>query len=268
MKPPMKKPGRPCSQRGNRAPRLSGAGTFRQPCLTLLPGKEARNEPARQHHCQPSQSPPPQRDSLEILARLCDIVPLEKNTDIEQTLKAVQAEYTTVKDFERDFPSLCFALATGVGKTRLMGAFIAYLYKAEGIRHFFVLAPNLTIYNKLITDFTPNTPKYVFQGIADFAVEPPLIITGDNYETGLGVRREGRRQMGLGLVSTTASTSTSSTSPRSQARRRRKGPQRAASRASGDFRSTSARVTLNTCPSSTTSSFLWTSRTATGRQRG
>jgi type III restriction enzyme len=74
---------------------------------------------------------PPQRDSLEILARLCDIVPLEKRTDIEQTIRAVQAEYTTVKDFERDFPSLCFALATGVGKTRLMGAFIAYLYKAE-----------------------------------------------------------------------------------------------------------------------------------------
>lgn len=142
---------------------------------------------------------PPQRDSLEILARLCDIVPLEKNTNIEQTLKAVQAEYTTVKEFERDFPSLCFALATGVGKTRLMGAFIAYLYRAEGIRHFFVLAPNLTIYNKLIADFTPNTPKYAFHGIADFAIEPPLIITGDNYENGLGVRRQGRRQMGLGF---------------------------------------------------------------------
>ncbi|MCG2796103.1 MAG: DEAD/DEAH box helicase family protein [Actinomycetia bacterium] len=131
---------------------------------------------------------PPQRDSLEILARLCDIVPLEKNNDVAQALKTVQAEYVTVTDFERDFPSLCFALATGVGKTRLMGAFIAYLFKAEGIRHFFVLAPNLTIYNKLIADFTPNTPKYVFQGIADFAVEPPEIITGDNYEIGRGVR--------------------------------------------------------------------------------
>ena len=131
---------------------------------------------------------PPQRDSLEILARLCDIVPLEKSTDVAQALKTIQAEYATVTDFERDFPSLCFALATGVGKTRLMGAFIAYLFKAEGIRHFFVLAPNLTIYNKLITDFTPNPPKYVFQGIADFAVEPPEIITGDNYESGRGVR--------------------------------------------------------------------------------
>ena len=85
-------------------------------------------------------------------------------------------------DFEREFPSLCFALATGVGKTRLMGAFISYLHLAHGINNFFVLAPNLTIYNKLITDFTPNTPKYVFKGIAEFATEPPEIITGDNYE--------------------------------------------------------------------------------------
>ncbi len=73
-----------------------------------------------------------------------------------------------------------------------MGAFIAYLHLAHGIRHFFVLAPNLTIYNKLIEDFTPNTQKYVFQGIADFAVNPPEIITGDNYESGRGVREERR----------------------------------------------------------------------------
>src|SRR3990170_1183042 len=131
---------------------------------------------------------PPQRTSLEILARIADIISLEKGADVAGALKAVESEFATVTDFERDFPSLCFALATGVGKTRLMGAFIAYLNKTEGIRHFFVLAPNLTIYNKLIADFTPNTPKYVFQGIADFAVEPPEIITGDNYESGRGVR--------------------------------------------------------------------------------
>jgi type III restriction enzyme len=49
--------------------------------------------------------------------------------------------------------------------------------------------PNLTIYNKLITDFTRNTPKYVFKGIAEFAQQPPLIITGDNYDqTGAAVQ--------------------------------------------------------------------------------
>jgi type III restriction enzyme len=65
---------------------------------------------------------------------------------------------------------------------------------AQGIGNFFVLAPNLTIYNKLIADFTPNTPKYVFKGIAEFAVRPPTVITGDTYENGLGVREEWRRQ--------------------------------------------------------------------------
>lgn len=131
----------------------------------------------------------PQRRSLEILDRVTEIVPPRKGVDLTMALAAVQSEFPTVTDFEREFPSLCFALATGVGKTRLMGAFISYLHLAHGLRHFFVLAPNLTIYNKLIADFTPNTPKYVFKGIAEFAAEPPEIITGDNYESGTGVRR-------------------------------------------------------------------------------
>ena len=87
----------------------------------------------------------PQRESLELLAEACNLLPLEKGADVAAALKSIQSKYPRIEDFERDFPSLCFALATGVGKTRLMGAFISYLYKAEGIRHFFVLAPNLTI---------------------------------------------------------------------------------------------------------------------------
>lgn len=113
---------------------------------------------------------------------MCDAVTLSKDQDVAECLAAVTGLYPSVTDFERDFPSLCFALATGVGKTRLMGAFISYLFHVEKIRHFFVLAPNLTIYNKLIADFTPNTPKYVFQGVAEFATAPPVVITGDTYE--------------------------------------------------------------------------------------
>lgn len=125
---------------------------------------------------------PPQRDSLEILHRVTEIVPPSKNPDVAAALAVIKSEFPKVTDFEREFPSICFALATGVGKTRLMGAFIAYLHLAEGINNFFVLAPNLTIYNKLIADFTPNTPKYVFKGIAEFATDTPEIITGDTYE--------------------------------------------------------------------------------------
>jgi type III restriction enzyme len=127
---------------------------------------------------------PPQAESLSKLVRALEAEPelLGHERDVSAILSTLKAEFPTLEDFERDFPSLCFALATGVGKTRLMGAFIAYLHLAHGINNFFVLAPNLTIYNKLIADFTRNTPKYVFKGIAEFAQQPPLIITGDNYD--------------------------------------------------------------------------------------
>lgn len=133
----------------------------------------------------------PQRDSLELLHRLTELLDwktgsAKKTPDLAAALAAIRKEFPTVSDFEREFASLCFALATGVGKTRLMGAFIAYLHLEHGINNFFVLAPNLTIYNKLITDFTPNTPKYVFKGISEFATDAPEIITGDDYESKAG----------------------------------------------------------------------------------
>ena len=114
----------------------------------------------------------PQRKSLEILHRVMGLAGPHRSADVRAALSAVCAVFPTVQDFERAFPRLCFAFATGVGKTRLMGAFIAYLYLADGIRNFFVLAPNLTIYNKLMADFTPNTAKYVFKGIGEFALRP------------------------------------------------------------------------------------------------
>lgn len=127
----------------------------------------------------------PQRESLEALARAIaatDERMLDPKHDVPALLDILKAEFKKLESFERDFPSLCFALATGVGKTRLMGAFISYLHIAFNIKNFFVLAPNLTIYEKLIADFTPGTPKYVFKGISQFALEAPVVITGDNYE--------------------------------------------------------------------------------------
>lgn len=124
----------------------------------------------------------PQVESLEILQELTDVLELKKNPDLVAELAKVHERHPICADFERDFVSMCFALATGVGKTRLMGAFISYLYLEHGIKNFFVMAPNLTVYNKLITDFSqPTHPKYVFKGIAEFVTQPPLVITGDSY---------------------------------------------------------------------------------------
>lgn len=124
----------------------------------------------------------PQTESLNILADLESKLTFKKGEALVDELYKVHASYPTCADFERNFPSICFALATGVGKTRLMGAFVSYLYLSRGIKNFFILAPNLTIYNKLIDDFSnPASAKYVFQGIGEFVHRQPRIITGDNY---------------------------------------------------------------------------------------
>lgn len=132
----------------------------------------------------------PQRDSLQILSDVLSQLELSKDADLQHWLQTIQQQYPTVKAFEREFPSLCFALATGVGKTRLMGAMIAWLFLTGRSRHFFILAPNLTIYEKLKQDFSLGSDKYVFKGIAEFAQTPPMIITGDDYADGRGVRIE------------------------------------------------------------------------------
>lgn len=124
----------------------------------------------------------PQTASLKILEKIVDSVSLRKGMNLKAALGAVHAMYPICSDFERNFMSLTFALATGVGKTRLMGAFIAYLYTQHSIKNFFVVAPNTTIYEKLKKDLSDfNSPKYVFLGLGCFAV-PPQIITDDDYK--------------------------------------------------------------------------------------
>ncbi len=123
----------------------------------------------------------PQKDSLKILEEIVNSVTLRKGMNLKAALGAVHAMYPICSDFERDFMSLTFALATGVGKTRLMGAFIAYLYTQHNIKNFFVVAPNTTIYDKLKKDLSDtNSPKYVFKGLGCFST-PPQIITDDDY---------------------------------------------------------------------------------------
>ena len=124
----------------------------------------------------------PQKESLKILEEIVNSVQLRKDMNLNAALGAVHAMYPICSDFEREFLSLTFALATGVGKTRLMGAFIAYLYTQHNIRNFFVVAPNTTIYEKLKRDLSDwNSPKYVFKGLGCFSA-PPQIVTGDDYK--------------------------------------------------------------------------------------
>lgn len=123
----------------------------------------------------------PQKKSVEILDFLVGDIDLNKQLDKVLLKAKAKTNYPTFSDYDREFPSFTFALATGVGKTRLMGAFVTYLYARKGIKNFLVVAPSLTIYNKLISDFANSgNPKYVFNGVGCFTF-PPHVMSGDDY---------------------------------------------------------------------------------------
>ncbi|MGI9392134.1 MAG: DEAD/DEAH box helicase [Parvibaculales bacterium] len=138
--------------------------------------------------------------NLLIFCPVLESIDLFKDPDLKRDLEAIKSAYPSVQDFERDFPSICFALATGVGKTRLMGAFISYLYLTGRSRNFFVLAPNLTIYEKLKEDFSPQSSKYVFRGIQEFHANAPVITTGEDYADSKGVRFDEVSSRGTGRL--------------------------------------------------------------------
>lgn len=81
--------------------------------------------------------------------------------------------------FDMDFASFCFELATGTGKTRLLGACIAYLYRRFGFKNFFILTPGETIYRKFRAELVKSHPKYLFKGLHPFP--SPRVITGEDY---------------------------------------------------------------------------------------
>ena len=137
----------------------------------------------------------PQRLALDALYQLLEKLPMKLDADFQENLALTQELFPNIKDFEREFPNVCLALATGVGKTRLMGAIITYLAVAKGVRNFFVLAPNNTITEKLIREFSnPLDQKYVFTGLGKFFSKSPKIITADNYDQGFGVRNAWAQQ--------------------------------------------------------------------------
>jgi len=144
----------------------------------------------------------PQKSSLELFAKylqspagllLLGRMNKDSRGNLSQILQSSREYFREVggsaefSDFERLFPAYTFALATGVGKTRLMGAFVAYLYLVYNIQHFMLVAPGNTIYRKLLDDFSqPNNPKYVFKGIEEINSFNVNIVTKDNYNLNRG----------------------------------------------------------------------------------
>jgi superfamily II DNA or RNA helicase len=78
-------------------------------------------------------------------------------------------------------PQLIFALATGVGKTRLMGAIITYLHNARQSNNFLILAPRAAVLEKLERETQSSHPKYLF--IDPSLLPDPTFCFRDNVES-------------------------------------------------------------------------------------
>ena len=125
----------------------------------------------------------PQEEALSYLDAITSHCDYKK--DSKEAVEIAATEYCEKKrkiNAGFDFPSFCYAMATGIGKTRLMGASIYYLYKAKGYKHFFILAPGNTIYDKLRKETNPNHPKYIFKGL-EAEMGRPKVYDGENYDT-------------------------------------------------------------------------------------
>ena len=81
-------------------------------------------------------------------------------------------------------------LATGVGKTYLMAAFIEYL-RNQGIGNVVIVTPGKTVQAKTIQNFTPGSARYI-QG----AHIPPDIVTPQDYSAWIARENEGRIAFG------------------------------------------------------------------------
>lgn len=115
----------------------------------------------------------PQEQSLNKLDALMSVFKIGDDP------KDIESKLVGNTKFDTNFPSFTFSLATGVGKTRLMGAMIAYLYYTKGLKDFFILTPGETIYTKTIDNFTNGSKKFVLQGLTDFPMFN--LVTGENY---------------------------------------------------------------------------------------
>ncbi len=123
----------------------------------------------------------PQEEALSVLDKInssCDFL----NDSLDYILRTASEHSLSQKNISCDFsfPSFCFDMTTGIGKTRLMGACIYYLYKTKRYKHFFILTPGNTIYDKLRMEALPESKKYLFKGL-ESVIGNPKVYDGENY---------------------------------------------------------------------------------------
>lgn len=128
--------------------------------------RQYRLDEARDRVLRSARLRPPQRQVFdrvhELISMLRDDLPRMEQREVVEYLK--QRGF----DVPASPPQLIAALATGVGKTRLMGSLLTYLCNAGQTRNCLILAPRSTILEKLERESQIGNPKYLF-------IDPALV---------------------------------------------------------------------------------------------
>lgn len=101
-----------------------------------------------------------------------------------------QLVFTLYGDYDPDVMQV-LNLATGVGKTYLMAAFVEYL-RRQGVGNVVIVTPGKTVQAKTVQNFTPGMPRY----ITGSAV-PPEVVTPQDYSAWVA-RQNGPARLAFG----------------------------------------------------------------------
>jgi superfamily II DNA or RNA helicase len=82
-------------------------------------------------------------------------------------------------------PLFTFALATGVGKTRLAGAIMAYLFLARESETFLILAPRRAVLRRFSDALSPTFREYIF--VDQNLIPEPRIVSADQIDNPVGI---------------------------------------------------------------------------------
>ncbi|CAB0660894.1 DEAD/DEAH box helicase [Corynebacterium diphtheriae] len=101
-----------------------------------------------------------------------------------------QLVFTLDGDYEPSIMQV-LNLATGVGKTYLMAAFVEYL-RRQGVGNVVIVTPGKTVQAKTVQNFTPGSPRYITGSVV-----PPEVVTPQDYSAWVA-RQNGAAQLFFG----------------------------------------------------------------------
>ena len=106
----------------------------------------------------------PQLEALEKFHSVLSELPESMDKSSQSLINSVfKRNFNTWEISEEGLLSFTVNLATGVGKTKLIGAVIAYLFNSGDSKNFLIVTPRAEIIRKFLRELQPESPKYIFQ---------------------------------------------------------------------------------------------------------